>query len=408
MGSGFELWKVVTYRDSGNAAGGCRWGGASGHSAAFGGWHNALYALLGTHLLNPQYPLPPQRTLADNAACTSPDCALCPAVSSAIRETFDYASHRQPSRAMRKLQGLARSASSAPRTSHTSHTSHTSTLFYPGAGLDLTQPLALMAGAGPQLSRLVCVSSFEPDVLCTSYCSEVGDTSRFRHLLGLELKGSPAVLECRCVSDSHPEWPSSSHGQGGGQRGGQGGGAVAAGPGQGAGEGEGEVQRKEDAEPLPPGMDDEVGGVGQAGSAGADGHSAAGAGAPQQPIRVMRLEYELLLAAPDASPSAAGSSALSTADGTTQPAAAAALGAAASNATHSDAAPGTLPSIDQPSGQGQEQGQMPAQQQEERWVTLVYYVNEDFETYWPPELTQQPGCVAVLYCPRVMLSLWNR
>lgn len=41
-----------------------------------------------------------------------------------------------------------------------------------------------------------------------------------------------------------------------------------------------------------------------------------------------------------------------------------------------------------------------------RHISLVYYVNEDFSTFWPEEL-HDDGCLAVLFASKVQLPLWN-
>ena len=42
-----------------------------------------------------------------------------------------------------------------------------------------------------------------------------------------------------------------------------------------------------------------------------------------------------------------------------------------------------------------------------RRISLIYYVNEDFSTFWPEEELHDDGCLAVLFASKVQLPLWN-
>ena len=84
----------------------------------------------------------------ENSKCTTPGCSLCPAVTAAIDETFKFSQTGCMSGSMQKLRDLVTSAKG-------------SVAYYPGAMMDLTQPLAALGAEESCVHTLVCVSSFE-------------------------------------------------------------------------------------------------------------------------------------------------------------------------------------------------------------------------------------------------------
>ena len=120
--------------------------------------------------------------------CTTQGCWLCPAITQVVDEILAFASTGTHGRAMSKLRGIV-----AQSQGHI--------CYYPGAMLDLSQPLAAIS-ASASITDLVCCSSFEVDTLEKMHKVKKGDTDAFCSLIQQELQGSSLVLKATLVSDS--------------------------------------------------------------------------------------------------------------------------------------------------------------------------------------------------------------
>ena len=207
----------------------------------------------------------------DPQKCKTPGCWLCPSVESVVNEILAFAADGVHSRTMTKLRGIIAQGQG-------------NVCYYPGAMLDLSQPLAAI-GASENITRLVCVSSFEVDTIERMFRAPRGDTAAFCSQIQQELQGSSLVLKSTLISDSRLD---------------------------------------ADSEALGP----------------------------------IRIEYEVLLRGERVKKA---------------------------HAT---------------------KGGEPGKNLHQRSIRVVYYVNEDFCSFWPPEVDLD-GSIAVLYAAKTCLPLWE-